>query len=389
MKKLLLLLLILNKSFCEETYKKSFLGNLSISAMRFYQKEISNFLGRSCRFKPTCSNYALQATEKYGFTVGLLMASDRLLRCHSWGDYGFDPIDKHYILASYKDYNINNDNYDNFFDFDKTVEVLENNKFFADELFEDGFFKEAILEYKRVLFEEKNLLENDRYRIKFRIGLCYIKLLEYQKALELFKDIYKNFQDKNYRCETLFMISYCYYFLKLNNFVKITCQELLQEAKGNEIFLKTLFLLLFVSVDEGDWDKSISILNEIKKMDPSLIVEVGSAIDEISKFKELPKKSELLGGMLSIIPGLGKIYGGKPYDGIFTFFFINTIGVLSYESIKNETYVFGGILSLICFNFYIGNIYGGIDSVRQYNINKLQMFKEYIKSKFKKEFLLY
>ena len=45
-----------------------------------------------CRFTPTCSNYMIDALNKYGTLKGLKLGIKRLLRCHPRGDYGYDPV---------------------------------------------------------------------------------------------------------------------------------------------------------------------------------------------------------------------------------------------------------------------------------------------------------
>ena len=45
-----------------------------------------------CRFRPTCSEYAVMALGKYGFLKGGLMACWRVLRCHPWNKGGYDPV---------------------------------------------------------------------------------------------------------------------------------------------------------------------------------------------------------------------------------------------------------------------------------------------------------
>lgn len=64
-----------------------------IAMVRFYQKYISPCKGRpSCRFIPTCSQYALEALEKYGAIKGSLLAIRRILRCHPFSAGGYDPV---------------------------------------------------------------------------------------------------------------------------------------------------------------------------------------------------------------------------------------------------------------------------------------------------------
>ena len=60
--------------------------------IRFYQICISPLLGPSCRFTPTCSEYAKQAILTHGPIKGLGLAIWRRLRCNPWGGSGYDPV---------------------------------------------------------------------------------------------------------------------------------------------------------------------------------------------------------------------------------------------------------------------------------------------------------
>ena len=58
----------------------------------FYQKCITPYTPPSCRFQPTCSEYARQAILKHGPVKGLALAVWRILRCNPWGGSGYDPV---------------------------------------------------------------------------------------------------------------------------------------------------------------------------------------------------------------------------------------------------------------------------------------------------------
>lgn len=60
--------------------------------IRGYQIFISPLLGPRCRFTPTCSQYALEAIEKYGAWKGSFLAIKRICRCHPWNPGGYDPV---------------------------------------------------------------------------------------------------------------------------------------------------------------------------------------------------------------------------------------------------------------------------------------------------------
>ena len=64
----------------------------AILLIMIYQKIISPAFPPSCRYVPTCSQYAKEAIIKHGFLKGLYLATRRLLRCHPFHAGGYDPV---------------------------------------------------------------------------------------------------------------------------------------------------------------------------------------------------------------------------------------------------------------------------------------------------------
>lgn len=62
--------------------------------IRIYQKLISPFLGKNCRFSPTCSKYTYQAIEEHGIIKGSYLGIKRILKCHPFNVGGYDPVPK-------------------------------------------------------------------------------------------------------------------------------------------------------------------------------------------------------------------------------------------------------------------------------------------------------
>ena len=63
-----------------------------LALVRFYRRAISQFRPPCCRYTPTCSQYALEAIEKYGALKGGWMAFRRILRCNPFHKGGYDPV---------------------------------------------------------------------------------------------------------------------------------------------------------------------------------------------------------------------------------------------------------------------------------------------------------
>jgi putative membrane protein insertion efficiency factor len=65
----------------------------ALLALRFYKAYLSILFAGSCRFEPTCSQYAYEAIERFGVVRGVWLGMKRLLRCHPFsGKFGYDPV---------------------------------------------------------------------------------------------------------------------------------------------------------------------------------------------------------------------------------------------------------------------------------------------------------
>lgn len=71
---------------------KSLLTKFLVFLVRIYQRVLSPLLPPSCRYTPTCSQYAVEALKKHGPWRGLLLSIRRFTRCHPWGGSGYDPV---------------------------------------------------------------------------------------------------------------------------------------------------------------------------------------------------------------------------------------------------------------------------------------------------------
>lgn len=63
-----------------------------IFLIRTYKKLISPLLPHSCRYLPTCSEYFVESLRKKGFFSGFFHGVRRILKCHPFGDFGYDPV---------------------------------------------------------------------------------------------------------------------------------------------------------------------------------------------------------------------------------------------------------------------------------------------------------
>jgi len=63
-----------------------------IGLIKMYQLIVSPWLPNACRYTPTCSQYSIEAFQKYGLLKGFYLSAKRILSCHPWGGHGHDPV---------------------------------------------------------------------------------------------------------------------------------------------------------------------------------------------------------------------------------------------------------------------------------------------------------
>lgn len=71
---------------------KKIIVSILLLPIYFYRKVISPLTLPSCRFVPTCSQYAIEALQKHGPVKGMWLTLKRISRCHPWGGSGYDPV---------------------------------------------------------------------------------------------------------------------------------------------------------------------------------------------------------------------------------------------------------------------------------------------------------
>ena len=75
------------------------LRDVLVRPIKWYQKYISPLKSPSCRFTPTCSNYAIEAIERFGIFKGSILAIWRVLRCNPYSKGGEDPVPTKFVIG--------------------------------------------------------------------------------------------------------------------------------------------------------------------------------------------------------------------------------------------------------------------------------------------------
>ena len=340
--------------------------SLNIAAnwtITLYKKFISPFQGKDiCNFSPTCSQFSKQAINDYGFLLGLVMTSDRLLRCNpsalQYLDsyYSnlkdgkiFDPPENHYILSQNPNQliSLNQDNVNQKIRFDSAS--VQN---FADYLFKSNDFARAAAEYQRLYFQTTD--NKIRSYAQLMLGESYLANDEFNRSLLVFLNINDS---------SLFDLSkYGQARTNFNMANYSQTREILFGIEDINLTQKSQILIGWSYFKEKNFRSGASLFDSFQD---------NSQLKPLANFdgKNLPHRSRLFSTFFStILPGLGQIYSGRLGDGLYSFLTISTTGLVSYYYWqKDNSKIKFSIFTFLTGLFWVGNIYGANIAARDYN----------------------
>ena len=79
------------------------LSEFLIILIKLYQHTLSPWIGRECRYFPSCSHYSIEAIKRFGAIKGGWLMIARIVRCNPWGGYGFDPVPSRFCWFPWRD----------------------------------------------------------------------------------------------------------------------------------------------------------------------------------------------------------------------------------------------------------------------------------------------
>ncbi len=360
MKNLILTILLLGILF--DTYSQEEYSILKINSTQdyfnFYQNTISDLRGSSCPMYPSCANYTLEVIKEEGLAKGIILGSDRLLRCgHEHNLYNLTLQEKGFKLLDHpiKDYNTK-------------LEFKKNKYYYPSQLLtSDSAINEISFLINNGNISEAIILIN-RYRINYKISnpkidelelICLNNKKEYQRSIYKFS-LLDSITKNNKNILKQYFIA-CY---NIENFNAIF-EEINKVSKDDDYTNRQLKKYVFASfinrdlISEAEKYYKIDFINEQDKKD---------ADETIFKLKKIKKKSPELATALSIIlPGSGYMYAGHFTTGLSSFLINALIGFATYTSFKTQNTGIGVLSGIIGLGFYMGNIQGSVKSIKREN----------------------
>jgi tetratricopeptide (TPR) repeat protein len=251
---------------------------------------------------------------------------------------------------------------------------------FADYLFEEGDYLRAAGEYERWLFFVNSSDKKDA--VLYKIGLCFELGSDFGRALEFYRRVSWS---SHLHGEALYRVGYLYFAGGQHEKSVLHLRNSLQSMEGSTRW-RAECLIGVNLMKLGKWGESAKLFASLGKnsQDKELMKTAISFLELANMGSKLPRKKPTLAAFLSsILPGLGKVYTRRAYDGLYSVTILGTTGLLSYSGFRKDgvTSTKGCIFGLASGVFYLGNIYGSAISARVYNQRVEDEFWEMVSSR--------
>jgi putative component of membrane protein insertase Oxa1/YidC/SpoIIIJ protein YidD len=335
-----------------------------------YRATISDIRPTNCPMYPSCSKYSEYAFKKYGFFKGMTFTTDRLMRCgHELNLYPSNEINNEikfldFSLIDMED-TLNIDKKEKQYLLRNYNEKNPNDIAFFFHLVDNGFYNEAIIEYKRKIFFEPSFKSHT-----FEIN--YIRSLF---ALSKYEDVIFSIKNSSFYDDNIFRIKLSEAYFKLENY------NMALNSLENLNNYKALELRGLINIKLGNLDSAVDNYSQINS-DYIFYDYIEQNQKTISDLKKINYKSKNIAGFLGVIPGGGYLYSGQKATALTSLLLNSVFCYATITSIKSKNYGVAGLTGLFGTAFYIGNIFGGIKSVERYNTYKKNYYLEKMKYSF-------
>lgn len=354
-------------------------GDPAGMALDFYQQYLSSLRNASCRFRPSCSEYARQAISQYGLFSGTARAADRLMRCNSTAGrfYGrtadgglHDPVQgathgrvaprlEPWLLPAFEMEPPPIPSGKSVSDH-QAVRILEIVSF-ARNLTAEGDCRRAETEYLRAAHQSGS--EEWRLWSHFQIGACYFEAGHWAAAERTYLQAGMLSVDPALRATAGHLLAACIF-----NDARYGEGARLLVDPG--LTSRALALRGLCRMARGDWDTAADdFATSGTRTEELLFAERMVFLEGAAKEgSDLPHRSPGFAMFMStVIPGSGQMYSGRVQDGLRHLLF-NGILIFTLVKLIQNDYIPAAVgVGAIGIPFYLGNIRGGGYSARAFN----------------------
>ena len=336
--------------------------------IHLYQRYLSGARGSRCAMYPSCSEYGLMAFEKRPFIEAMTMTADRMIRCgHDFDCYDLTvqdgqvrmldlppylPVPKHYVYTPTE-----------YYAYTDWKEKQDTALLFINKLINMHRYREALFEIERMQYVRSSV----PVQLFVNKLICYKGLgweeeaiYDYEMHFPLFA---KQAPDVAFEMTDL--------LFQMGNYMM--AQLLLGEVTVDDNLVnarKSAWKGILFACEEN-WNAANHAFDLLAQYVPDVSRDKKN-MDLIQEAMNFRRKKPWLSASLSVVPGLGYLYTGRPKSALTSLVMNALLGYGVYTCIKKENYGVAALLGGVNLSFYIGNISGAKRSAQRYNQQKLE-----------------
>jgi len=242
---------------------------------------------------------------------------------------------------------------------------------FADSLFSEEDYKNAIHEYKRYLFLYPD--SPIAAEVQFRIATCYRNAGDFNAAISAYQSI-NGYQSMP---KVQLKIAESYIFQEKYPKAVELLKQFVKEYPNHKLAPRAKFLIGASYMELKNWKLSSQLFRRVLDEYPqsTFVTVSGNLARSITRADNLPSRSPFLSGLMStIVPGSGQMYSSRFSDGLYALMVITTTTAGTIYYLYQERYKIAIPLGIVSAIFYAGNIYGGIQAAKIFNDQQESQF---------------
>jgi tetratricopeptide (TPR) repeat protein len=242
---------------------------------------------------------------------------------------------------------------------------------FACDLMEKGHWEQAIEEFRRFCFfhPEDPLVP----KASLAVGLCYEQGGRFPEAIETYRRVAARYPDDPAGREALYRVGETSYRAESFEDARIALERFVTERPEDPWSWKARYRGAWASLHEHAFVNARDEFSSLALQDNPYKSPAQRMTEGIEEIKDLPHRSPALAGLMSgLLPGSGHLYAGDLKDGLLAFLVTGALIAGSVEAWDQEVYGVAGLVSVAALTFYLGNIYGAVNSAYLANQERLE-----------------
>ncbi|MBP1721651.1 MAG: tetratricopeptide 2 repeat protein [Deltaproteobacteria bacterium] len=239
---------------------------------------------------------------------------------------------------------------------------------FADHLFEQGHYYQAVTEYERFIYFNPGHPSVPLARLQ--TARCYKLGAQYDKAVDLYRQLAEQYTGREEGIEAAFQAGECFRLGEDFDQALGEYSRFIRENASHPLADKARWNMAWTYLQLEDYHSARKELTSLcasslyRKPSQELI----AALDELHHARH--KSPVIAGALAALMPGAGHLYTGQKKQALFSFVTNALLMFGSYEAFDKQLYTAGGFLSLFSLNYYSGNIFGAITGAHKFNRQK-------------------